>query len=117
MSEKREKTGSVEPDGSMAAPQRLDIETIEWNGRLWKLCPDPDTLTLNPTSWNCTIGECPRNALPKASDAPMRAAVARAYEDLAGHPPEFIFSGWNAHVPESYRAVIEDRLPRTEADG
>lgn len=93
-------------------PKRLDIETIEWEGRLWHLLPDADAPTLDPTSWTCTIGECPRDALPHGSDAPMRSAVARAYEDLTGYPPEFIFSGWNAHITESQRAIIEDRLPR-----
>jgi hypothetical protein len=41
----------------------------------------------------------------------MRRAVERAYRDITGREPDFIFSGWGAQLTESERAVVEDRLP------
>jgi hypothetical protein len=41
----------------------------------------------------------------------MRAAISRAYRELTGYEPDFIFSGWNAELDEPERAVVEDRLP------
>lgn len=44
--------------------------------------------------WTCKIGFARRADLPSGSDSPMRQAVARAYKEITGHEPEFIFSGW-----------------------
>jgi hypothetical protein len=45
----------------------------------------------------------------------MRQAVEKAYRELTGEDPEFIFSGWGGRLDESERAVVEDRLPDPEA--
>jgi hypothetical protein len=52
--------------------------------------------------------------LPSESDPPMRAAVARAFEDVTGVVPEFTFSGWGGTLTEPERAVVENRAPSEE---
>jgi hypothetical protein len=59
--------------------------------------------------WKCKIGEVAFT--PRGADAPMREAVARAYKELTGEEPVFIFSGWGAELTEGERAVVEDRPP------
>jgi hypothetical protein len=59
--------------------------------------------------WSCKIGET--YSVPHGADLPMRQAVAKAYRELTGEEPDFIFSGWGAELTESERAVVEDRLP------
>ena len=61
--------------------------------------------------WSCKIGEVPPSKLPRGSDMPMREAVARAYQEITGEEPSFIFSGWGAELTEPERAVVENRLP------
>lgn len=61
--------------------------------------------------WYCKIGESAATDLPPGSDSPMRRAIERAYIELTGQEPEFIFSGWGQELDESERAVVEDRLP------
>lgn len=63
--------------------------------------------------WSCKIGET--DSVPKGGDFPMREAVSRAYLELTGEEPAFLFSGWGAELTESERAVVEDRLPATPA--
>ncbi|MBV2180939.1 MAG: hypothetical protein KUL86_06845 [Castellaniella sp.] len=63
--------------------------------------------------WQCKIGESV--SVPNGADAPMREAVARAYKELTGEEPTFIFSGWGAELTEPERAVVEDRLPAQPA--
>lgn len=41
----------------------------------------------------------------------MRKAVARAYEELTGCRPLFIFSGWGGELSEARRAFLENRPP------
>lgn len=65
--------------------------------------------------WHCKIGETDA-LLPNGADAPMRRAVARAYRELTGVDPEFIFSGWGQELTESERAVVEDREPMVVLD-
>lgn len=60
--------------------------------------------------WSCKIGETA--SIPDGADAPMRQAVVRAYREITGTEPEFIFSGWGAELTEPERAVVEDREPR-----
>lgn len=62
-----------------------------------------------PRTWYCKIGEAV--PLVNAADSPMRDAIARAYEEITGVKPDFIFSGWGAELTEPERAVVEDRLP------
>lgn len=67
--------------------------------------------------WTCKIGECDTDILPNGADAPMRRAVERAYMELTGEEPKFIFSGWGGELTEGERAAHEHRMPdwkRTE---
>lgn len=59
--------------------------------------------------WYCKIGAA--EPLVNAADLPMREAVARAYREITGEDPSFLFSGWGAELTESERAVVEDRPP------
>lgn len=43
--------------------------------------------------WTCKIGECDDADLPSAADGPMREAVGRAYREITGRVPTFLFSG------------------------
>lgn len=61
--------------------------------------------------WTCKIGETLARLLPSGADAPMRAAVERAYVNLTGREPDFLFSGWGGELTEAERAAHEDRLP------
>lgn len=61
--------------------------------------------------WSCKIGEVGAEKLPLGADGPMREAVGRAYREITGEDPRFIFSGWGAELTEGERAVVEDRLP------
>ena len=59
--------------------------------------------------WECKIGgETGPESLPPGSDMPMRSAIARAYRELTGYDPDFIFSGWDAALTDAERAVVED---------
>lgn len=60
--------------------------------------------------WSCKIGETDR-ALPKGCDAPMREAVIRAYREITGVEPRFIFSGWGAELTDIQREVVEEGPP------
>lgn len=48
--------------------------------------------------WDCKIGEVDESKVPGGGDAPMRKAVRRAYIELTGEEPKFIFSGWGAEL-------------------
>lgn len=61
--------------------------------------------------WHCKIGECLPSVLPPGADVPMREAIARAYREITGNDPDFIFSGWGGELTEGERAVVEDRMP------
>lgn len=61
-------------------------------------------------TWSCKIGETD-NPLPDGADHPMRQAICRAYRELTGEEPDFLFSGWGAKLTESERAVVENRVP------
>lgn len=65
--------------------------------------------------WSCKIGELTEEELhdahPNPADPPMRAAIERAYRDVTGRDPQFIFSGWGAELEEIERAVVENREP------
>ena len=66
--------------------------------------------------WYCKIGETTeerlREKFPQSgADYPMRRAVESAYYEITGEYPDFIFSGWNAELTESERAVVENRVP------
>lgn len=69
---------------------------------------------MNTKIWSCKIGEVEDESLPPGADLPMREAIRRAYVEITGHAPDFIFSGWGAELTDSERAVVEDRLPIPE---
>lgn len=68
--------------------------------------------------WSCKIGELSDEDLKAAygggADAPMRLAAYRAYKEVTGREPDFIFSGWGAELTEGERAAHENRLPDAE---
>ena len=51
------------------------------------------------------------HGLPDWSDRLMREAVVRAYVEITGQEPHFIFSGWGGELTEAERAVVEKRKP------
>lgn len=59
--------------------------------------------------WSCKIGEV--ESVASGADLPMRQAIAKAYREITGKEPEFIFSGWGGELEEQERAVVENRLP------
>lgn len=62
--------------------------------------------------WYCKIGECNEGDLPSAADLPMREAIEKAYREVTGRPPHFIFSGWGAELTKLEREVIDDGQTR-----
>lgn len=56
--------------------------------------------------WSCKIGETDRD-IPDGSDFPMRLAVQRAYFEITGEHPRFLFSGWGAELTEGERECVE----------
>jgi len=63
--------------------------------------------------WDCKIGEV--DDVPAGSDFPMREAVKRAYFEITGKEPTFLFSGWGGNLTETERAVAEK--PRASLSG
>ena len=69
--------------------------------------------------WSCKIGLITTGNLPSGSDAPMRAAVEKAYKELTGHEADFCSSGWGAEltsgearsVIETFHAERNERVP------
>jgi len=59
-------------------------------------------------TWGCKIGEFPNGKLPMACDYPMRQAVSKAYKEITGHEPNFIFSGWGEELTEGEREALEN---------
>lgn len=81
-----------------------DLSSVPYPALVGSTAPDP-------ANWSCTVGEYPRGFLPPGSDAPMREVVREGYRRLTGREPDYIFSGWGDPLPESYRAVHENRMP------
>ncbi len=63
--------------------------------------------------WTCKVGGPAGAGLPPGADNAMRAAVEKAYREITGQDPEYIFSGWGGAdgLTEQERAVVEDREP------
>jgi len=55
--------------------------------------------------WECKIGG-PVAGLPAGADLPMREAIKRAYKEITGEEPQFVFSGWAGTLTVSERAVL-----------
>lgn len=62
--------------------------------------------------WYCRIGVTESVTVPNGADAPMRAAVKRAFSEVTGREYDHCFSGWAYEWPEDELAVIENRLPK-----
>lgn len=58
-------------------------------------------------AWSCKIGHIDEEQLPDGSDALLREAVARAYRELTGQYPTFLFSGWGAKLSDEENEVVE----------
>lgn len=57
-------------------------------------------------SWHCLIGEVDAEKVPDGADYPMRRAIEKAYYEITGEMPEFIFSGWNGKPDKIQREII-----------
>ena len=68
--------------------------------------------------WACKIGGNLTKDLPRGSDLPMRIAIGKAYRELTGEDPEFIFSGWAGELDQYERAVAypEEETPRAREE-
>ena len=64
--------------------------------------------------WSCKIGETVMTSMPKGADGPMRAAVSKAFKELTGFEPDFVFSGWNAELTTGEREVVDNAPAREE---
>lgn len=60
--------------------------------------------------WSCKVGG-EIEAIPESGDNEMRTAVGDQFRELTGTHPEFIFSGFGAHLTEPELAVVENREP------
>ena len=60
--------------------------------------------------WSCKIGRIDNPNVPDGADLPMREAVARAYKELTGKEPNFIFSGWGSKLTETELEVIANQI-------
>ncbi len=56
--------------------------------------------------WSCKIGEVANKKVPGGADKPMRDAVRKAYKELTGEEPKFIFSGWGAELTKRERDTV-----------
>jgi hypothetical protein len=76
------------------------------------------TVNRNPMQiWECKIGQTPACNVPPCADGPMREAIRRAYREITGQEPLFIFSGWNAELNEVQKKCVSDEEPEEEGDG
>lgn len=57
--------------------------------------------------WTCKIGEV--GNIPDGADLPMRIAVAKAYREITGQDPRFLFSGWGGELSKAERDVVEEK--------
>ena len=63
--------------------------------------------------WECKIGRCDDVDIPDGADSPMRNAVERAYFELTGKMPDFVFSGWGGSLTETEEQAINGSLRET----
>lgn len=57
--------------------------------------------------WECKIGAF-SGQLELGSDAPMRKAVCKAYKEITGEEPNFVFSGWGAELTPEEQGVVDE---------
>lgn len=58
--------------------------------------------------WSCKVGQVVDEDVLDGADQPMAAAVKRAYKELTGKEPDFMFSGWGDSLTEDEREVVEE---------
>ena len=58
--------------------------------------------------WNCKIGLA-GPSLASGQDLPMREGIQGVYEELTGHEPHFIFSGWRGTLTTGELKVLTDK--------
>ena len=63
------------------------------------------------TMWKCEIGIVGKHPLPYGADKPMREAIARAFRELTGRDPEFLFSGWGNELTDEQRVIVAANGP------
>lgn len=66
--------------------------------------------------WTCKIGEPEDSKLPSDADLPMRRAIAKAYKEITGDEPNFIFSGWGGELTKTERELVEETHPLPEEE-
>lgn len=59
--------------------------------------------------WTCKIGEVAEGVLPSGADHPMRVAVEKAYFELTGDLPDFMFTGWGGTLTQGERDVVDNK--------
>lgn len=64
--------------------------------------------------WECKIGYS--GPLPVGADAPMREAVRRAFVELTGLEPSFLFSGWGGSLTDLEKSVIAHQERKVAAE-
>ena len=55
--------------------------------------------------WTCKVGGNAEIAI--GDDAPMRLAVEKAYRELTGQDPAFLFSGWAGTLNKYEQEVVD----------
>lgn len=67
--------------------------------------------------WFCKIGCTEEVSIPKGADAPMRAAIRKAFKEITGQDCEAIFSGWDQEFsPAELHVIDPDKYPAPEQD-
>ncbi len=61
--------------------------------------------------WQCKIGEIELSKIPEIRNSPMRQAVDRAYQQLTGESPKFLFSDWKGQLSANQWQIVEDAKP------
>ena len=59
--------------------------------------------------WSCKIGVVDVDILLDGADAPLRKAVEKAFIELTGKEPTFLFSGWNAELDRFEREAVDKK--------
>lgn len=60
--------------------------------------------------WTCKIGRIDDPPVASGADLPMREAVARAYKEITGKDPGFIFSGWGSDLDATELEIVADGM-------
>ena len=59
--------------------------------------------------WSCKIGFADTDKLPKGADFPMRRAIEKAFIEITGKDPKFIFSGWGAKLTKTESEIVNGK--------